>query len=233
MVTASERLEYALSGLDIADHWKKEGNILREESCVSDALMDYLAALVLDCDGIDDVRAAWSEDPRVSDTLLRHHRLLGEVVAKVDAGEVPNSVIAGNYPHLVFAHLAWALGEIEIGETYAKVASRDDVLDLSTPFWREYSRAVGCLVECQPYAMSDFKSKGQEKYWLSYLRLIECATNHNDLEPTISEINDTFARRNADKTITDDAYEVEGSGLQPVRWDFRRDGLLSYIDQKQ
>lgn len=165
--------------------------------------------------------------------FLRRQALLEQLIASVDAKKLPASILGGNYSNLVFAHLTWALGEFEIGEKFAAIAARPDVLELSTPFWRAYSRAVDSLIECRPHSVGDLAAEGQEQYWLAYLRLIESATNNQDMTAAIAEIDNSFAQRNMDMSIEVDAHEIEGSGGHPVRWDFRRDGLLNYIHSKR
>jgi len=231
VVIQEQRREYISSSLETAGNWRTKGDVGWEERCLSSALINYVAIAVLDCSNLEEAQS-WFAAEDFSQTLLRRQDLLDQLIADVNAGRIPASVLGGNYPYLVFAHVTWALGEFGIGEQFATIAARPDVLELSTPFWQEYSRAIGALIEGRPYTLGELATKGEEKYWRTYLKLIDRATNHQDISTAIAEIDDAFARRNSDKTIKDDAYEIEGSGGHPVRWDFRRDGLLNYIQSK-
>ncbi|QDU14180.1 hypothetical protein CA11_19840 [Gimesia maris] len=231
MVNQQKRYEFIEVYRQGAENWQSKGNLVRETQCLSSLLMNYLAIAVEKYDDNDEAKA-WLITQEALPTLERYAQAMQLLVAKVDSGEVPASTIAGNYPHLVFTHLAWALGEFALGERFSGIASRSDVLELSTPFWQEFSRAVDTLVSGHQYTVGNLAIKGQEKYWRTYLQLIEVATNGQELSTAIAEIDDAFARRNLDKTIKGDAHEIEGSGGHPVQWDFRRDGLLNYIQGK-
>ncbi len=213
-------------------NWREKGVLSREANSLSSLLLNYLAIAVDECSNIEEARA-WFASQDYASVLARYQDVLASLTARIDAGEVPSSTIAGNYRHLVFTHLTWALSDFGAGKHCARIAARSDVLELSTPFWCEYAMAIQKLIDGEPYKIGDIDVQGQEGYWLSYLRLIERATNNQETASAVAAINDAFARRNLDITIKDDAHEIEGSGGHPVRWDFRRDGLLSYIGSKE
>lgn len=232
MVNQQKRQEFIEVYRQGAENWRSKGNLIRETKSLSSLLMNYLAMAVVECGNSDEAKAWWSKHEAFP-VLERYAEAMHSLVGKVDAGEVPGSTIAGNYPHLVFTHLAWALGKFPLGEMLAGIASRSDVLELSTPFWQEYAQAIDALVTGHPYTAGDLAVEGQEEYWKSYLHIIEHATNNRDIATAIADSDEAFTRRNSDTTIKDDAHEIEGSGGHPVRWDFRRDGLLSFIQTKQ
>ncbi|PQO47228.1 hypothetical protein [Blastopirellula marina] len=232
MVDMAKRQEYVAIYQQGASAKRAQGDLLGEQRSLSSLWLNYLAMAVVECGDVDEAQSWWATN--VPGTLLeRFAEVTRECVAQVDAGVVPASTIAGNYPHLVLTHLAWALGNFSLGEQFAEIAVRPDVLPLSTPFWREYARAIAALIAGSPYAVATLKLKGLEKYWHAYLPLIDAATNAQDLEAPLFEIDESFRRRNADKRIKQDQYEIEGSGGRPARWDFRRDGLVRYLDARK
>lgn len=231
MADQQKRHEFIAIYRQGAKNWKSKGNLIRETKSLSSLLVNLLAIAAEEYSSVDEAKA-WLIEQDISSALSRYGEAIQMLVAKVDAGEVPASTITGNYQHLVFTHLTWALGEFDLGEQFANIASRSDVLELSTPFWQRYAQAVEALIEGRPYTLGDLTAESQEEYWRTYLQLIERATNSQDISHAVAEVNDAFARRNSDKTIKDDAHEIEGSGGHPVSWDFRRDGLLNYIQSK-
>ena len=86
------------------------------------------------------------------------------------------------------------------------------------------------LLRGQEFHARELKLGGLEKHWIAYVHLIEAACNGDSLDPPLAEIDTLFARRNKDKRIID-WYQIEGSGVQPVKWDFRRHSLLNYINR--
>lgn len=228
MIDQKKRQEYIEIYRQGAENWRNKGNLIRETKSLSSLWMNYLAVTVLECNNSQAAKEWWSKH-NAYPILERYAEAMCLLVVKVDSGEVPISTIAGNYPHLVFTHLAWALEEFNLGMTLANIASRPDVLELSTPFWQEYAHAINALIAGRPYSSIDMEVEGQEAYWEHYLHIIESATNQQDISIVIADANKAFIHRNSDTTIKDDAHEIEGSGEHPVLWDFRRDGLLSYI----
>jgi len=231
MATEEQRRECTSDSLQTAKNWRDKGNVAWEERSLSSVVMNFLAIAVETCGDISEANKWFAKESEFSTVLSRYAGVLSELVDQVDAARVPPSIIDGNYPHLAFAHLAWALGDFSLGELLTRIASRPDVMELSTPFWQEYAMAVMTLVSDRPYTQGRISAQGQEEYWLPYLHLIGQAANNDDTCPAIAEIDDAFAGRNSDKAIRDDAHEIDGSGLHPVRWGFRRDGSLNYIRQ--
>ena len=190
--------------------------------------MNYLSIAVEDY-GDADLARAWLLREGVPALLSRHLDATTRLTADVDAKKLPGSTLGGNYDHLVLSHLAWLLTARGQGESYVNIAIRPDVLEISTPFWSEYARGVGSLVHGQEYRMTELQPRGQETYWMAYLRLLQAAVSGSRLDDALAEVHKSFTMRNTDKSIKDDSYEIEGSGRHPVKWDFRRSGLLNYI----
>lgn len=229
MVDRAKRQEYVAIYEQGATAKRAQGDLLGEQRSLSSLWLNYLAMAVVECGDVDEAQTWWATNAPAT-LLARYAEVTQECVAQVDAGVAPASTIAGNYPHLVLTHLAWALGDFPLGEQFAEIAVRPDVLPLCTPFWREYAHAIAALIAGRSYSAAAIKLKGLEKYWHAYLPLIDAATNAQDLAAPLFEIDEAFRRRNADKRIQQDQYEIEGSGGHPARWDFRRDGLVRYLD---
>lgn len=219
--------DYIRSAIKNADAWHLKGEFARVASCLNGALMTATSVAVGE-HLVASNAVSWLREGGIDGILGRYLDVTKALASQVDSGRMPSSVIADSFGYLICAHLAWALDQVEQGETYVGLAGRRDVLKLTTPFWREYVRGMESLVRREPYEPQFVKCRGQEKYWTVYLNLMRCATQGAGLGEAIREVDAAFLRRNSDGRITDDSYETEGSGLHPVRWDYRRDSLLSY-----
>lgn len=226
-----DRYESIVSSLQIADDWQKKGQPMWVSNCLNTALTTYLSVSLIDhndpSSGIE-----WMKAEGVVEIVRRYQETLLEIIAQVESGRLPTSVIAGNYDALVFAHLAWCLGAIDLGEWFVEFSEREDVLELSTKFWREYARAIGALTRDGEYHLIKLSLRRQERYWVVYLRLIDALCSHQPLGEIVKEVENAFRKRNADKSIRDDAFQIEGSFSQPVNWDFRRHSLLEYAKNR-
>jgi len=229
----SNKDEFISIYLKSAENWQKKGNQPRLVDSLSSALLNYLSVAVCEYDNIESARV-WMGEQDVPLLLSRLWTETERLIADIDAERVPGSVLGGNYTHLTVVHLGWVLREFELGECFAKCAVRSGVMEMSTVFWQEYAKAMMALVEGVEYRIgTSLPTSGQEKYWLNYLHLIESATQRADMGIALSRIDDAFTVRNTDHSINDDYYEIEGSGDQPVHWDFRRDSLIEYIRFRQ
>lgn len=224
-------IEKRLNYIDIyrqgRDHWRAKGDRIREASSLEALLLNMLAIAVGKFPSAD-AASDWLGRQELKDHLLQHLDLLEGLVRDLQNDKISASSIGGNYSTLALSAFAWAIGEYEIGERYVRAMADARLLKLSTPFWREYQRAVESLMDNNPYSANELKTRGLETYWRAYLELIERLTDGQDTAHAISVVDEAFARRNADKRIRTDGDEIEGSGMQPVLWDFRRDGLLAY-----
>lgn len=223
-----EKIDAVHASIRTAEDWEKKGEMAWVLSCLSSVLTGYLSlAVVNESDSICGI--TWLKSQNVSLVLQKYFNSLCILDAQVASENVPISVIGGNYQLLVYSHLSWCIDEYDLGESFAKFAAREDIAELSTPFWREYSRGMRSLVGREPYRLTQLRTKGQEKYWISYLRLVESFCNHADVKDDVDRIHEQFKAKNCDKNIRDDFYEIEGSGLTPAQWDFRLQGLLNYL----
>lgn len=231
----SQKLEIIKRSLESARTWESKGtdswrNVAWSNKCITSALMNLLSIAVEEFSNQSDA-ASWLLENGTVPLLRRTHEQIKRLIAEVDAGRVPPSTYGGNYPYLVQAQLAWALGEISFGEHFIAIAERENGSEISTPFWSEYAKGMGSLVRKQEYRVPKMKPRGQEEYWVTYLYLIEAVLNGGSREEALQRIDDAFIARNSDKRIKDDGYEIEGSGTHPVKWDYRRDSLVTYITQ--
>jgi hypothetical protein len=222
------KLQAIRSSLQAAENWKRKGQSLWVGRCLSSALLNYLSVAVGDYSDAD-LAIKWLLQERIPTLLDNRLDETARLVAEVDAGKLPSSTISGNYEELVFAHLAWLFEAWDLGERHVQIAVRHDVRELSTPFWSEYSIAAESLVVRREYRVGELELRGQQKYWMPYLYLIEVACKGAPLDDALAGIDRSFAIRNTDNDFKDDHYEIEGSGRHPVKWDFRRWSLVNYV----
>jgi hypothetical protein len=224
-------IESVSASLRIADDWHRKGQPTWENNCLRSALMGYLSIALTETGR--ELGMQWLKEHHVVDVLRRHQITLQEIAREVEGGRLPGSVIGGNYHDLVYAHLAWCLEEYQLGEWYVAFSQRAEVAELSTKFWREYARAMRALVAREQYHPIELKLRGQERYWMAHLNLIQAASANQPLEAAKAELENTFTRRNTDRRIRDDSYQIEGSADHPVRWDFRSHSILKYVARKK
>jgi hypothetical protein len=232
----TQKLEVIKNSLETARTWEAKGtdswrNIAWSNKSISSALMNLLSIAVEQFSNQSGA-ATWLLEKGTVPLLQRTYEQLERLIAEVDAGRIPPSVYGGNYPHLVYAHLSWALQAFSLGEAFVAISERKDSVEISTPFWSEYAKAMGSLVRREAYSVRKMKLRGQEEYWITYLHLIEAVSSGASKQEALQRIEQAFIKRNSDTRIKDDGYEIEGSGIHPVRWDYRRDSLMAYIAQR-
>ena len=220
-------LEMIKETLVAADEWSRKGQLSWVERCLEEALDAYLQLAVHQFD--DMAAAAWLRANGVGELLERSQRTVAALSDEVKADRLPDSVLGGTYRHLLSWHVASCLGMFDLANWFIGLARRPGALETGTEFWHEYSRGLEALSRGESYSIKDLNLvRSMEKYWFPYLRLISAASRGESLAPALEAINGSFARRNVDKTLTDDTA-LDGSGHDPVRWDYRRDALLAYI----
>jgi len=228
-MTPIPTLESIHSYLCIADDWEKKGKHVRFSQSFSSALLDYLCIAV---NTMDDPAAsvAWLRQQGMGKMLARYWEAVQVTSREVDAKRLPGSVLVQSYD--VFAHLSWCLGDYAVGEKFVTILGHSEVVALSTQFWCEYGRGMRALVCGESYIPVELKLSGLEKHWMTYLKLIEAVCANQPLDPAMGEIDRMFHARNADKRIKQDRFQIEGNGEDPVRWDYRREGLVNYIKHR-
>ncbi|MBB6429534.1 hypothetical protein [Algisphaera agarilytica] len=220
------------SSIANADSWERKGQPGWVCKCLSSALMNYLSVAVDECSDFEAGRQ-WLLEQNVDGVLSRYLVALTSVLSGVENGGTPESVLGGNYHHLVFAHLAWAIDRFDAADKLIQVANRAGVREISTPFWCEYSAAMNKLAKSSPYSKSGpMQCKDLESYWAIYLDLIEKMSKSESTTEALAKLDESFKKRNADKSIKDDHYEIEGSGQHPVQWDFRKETLNAFAKRQ-
>jgi hypothetical protein len=153
--------------------------------------------------------------------------LYEEILSNIRAGKIPASVIGGNYGSSVLCHISWLLALWEEARAFVSISYTPEIRALGTPFWREYAGALQRLLDREEYTPpSGLRLRGLEVHWFAYLELISAITKGLDYTAVIAEARERFRKRNSDKRIRDDHFEIEGSGRAPVRWDFRLESIL-------
>lgn len=215
----------AEAALEAARSWDRKGDANWARRIYGSALLGFLRAAVREPDevsslallrrhGAGELLATWVERDRT-------------VVAAVESGLAP-SVLGGPYEPLVFHHVALLLGRADLAAAGAATACRRDVRRSGGAFWCEYARAVEALGTGTPYeARPPARLRGLETCWAPYLDLVADLTHGRAPDGSLARVDDAFRRRNADRRLSSDAHGIEGSGRDPVHWDFRRAALLA------
>lgn len=165
--------------------------------------------------------------PEVVDVITFAIRLNEGMLAEVRAGSTPASAMGGTYHFVVFGHLALLAGHLQLARRFVALSTTPEARKTGTKFWNGYAGTLAKLLGLgEPEDAVPEKLRGGEKHWVTYVRWMESATSGDDPAVVLQELAESFARRNRDKRVQDDAYGVEGSGLQPVSWDFRLESLL-------
>jgi hypothetical protein len=90
--------------------------------------------------------------------------------------------------------------------------------------WRDYSRGVAAVARARQFAPRQKKYNGYDRHWATYLQLMADICAGNDLSSSIALVDQSFAQRNSDKRLIGDG--LDGDGMFPVKWDFRKHSLL-------
>lgn len=210
--------------LDAAARWEAQGNAHQALLLYGDALKGSVSLAVTEHDELRSVRDACTQAD-VRSLLRRFVELTDALLERVRAGETPGAALGGNWSYLVFGQAAWLLGDIESGDRLVRIAAVPE-LPLSTKFWREYGRAMLALVGGQPYTPADLKLKGVEQHWAPYLALVADLSHQRDHSASLAAVRTAFAQRNRDKRLGHDSGWIDGTGVDPVRFDLRAASIL-------
>jgi hypothetical protein len=219
----------AESGLEIARSWENKRNLLWAARVYESAIGDLYAIAVGKYPDAESAKQYLTEQSIIP-LLLKLSSLQQSLLAEVEAGRVPADEFSGNYISLALSHLCCVVGDYALAWDYARRAFHPEILSTSTNFWHDYARGYRCLWEKLPYQKGTFPTlRHSESYWLPYMDLMEAASTGASLDAALAAIDDSFKKRNEDKRVKDDSYMLDGSPYFPVRWNFRRDGLLGLI----
>ena len=226
-----QKIESAAAAIKAAANWEKKGQLAWVVRCLSTPLMNYLSLAVERYDDLASMRS-WLQEQGVTDILAKYVHNLEMVASEVRSGKSPGAVLGGNYSHLVFAHMGSLLGVARQASFLGSVAVEEVVMEASTPFWNQYALTLDAWQRGSKPAPHLGAVGGIEKYWTAYVAFMTAAANGEPLTPHIADIDRQFRERNADISITDDSYEIEGSGRHRVKLDFRKEALLALYAAK-
>jgi hypothetical protein len=215
-------------GIKQARKWESKGETSWAYRNYASALLGQLSSAVTEhedaSEGIDYLTAAGAQG-----TLAKCRELSSQLFAALRDGRTSASTIGGNYQLLVLGHVSWLLGSDE--DHFVVCAAHKDIQAISTRFWREYCRAITCLVERQRYEPTPPpRLAGMERYWAVYLEVIKEITHDGGGYDSWPATDEAFVKRNRDRRCAnDDVYGVEGSAHLPARWDYRMESLARYV----
>lgn len=215
--------------LSNAMDWKQKDQTIWVVRCLSNAIVNRISFCLVNGGGRE-LTLKMLVDGGFLDELAWYCEELALVMTGIEAKKIPESAIGGNYVDLVFHHFARLLGRKTEEEFLLAVATCSHSLPISTKLWQEYAIGLQALTYGKQYTPKTIaKPKGQEKYWLPYLELEACVSNRTAFADAERLVDDAFMKRNLDMTITGDLYEIEGSGTLPIKWDYRKECILSYL----
>lgn len=134
----------------------------------------------------------------------------------------------GNYLVVAFSHFFAALEQHDRAAFFARIGA-ESVL-FTNPFWGEFGKMYGALLAGRTYSPHFGKLHFAHKYAMPYVDLMSAVMHGAPTDSATAEIDRQFVIRNADQRMSDvDAYMIEGSPESPVKFDFRKAGLLATI----
>ena len=217
------RLEGAYNTIATADKWSSEGNMWRAFTCYEGAIRDFMHLAFVEETTVEGVTRWLSDHP--IDYIAHRYMILNEEVLKLPKADWTHFFDAGPYLSLAFSHLFALLGQHDRALFMADVAIIPE-LD-ARPFWTEYAKTYWALLEGKEYQAKLGKLSRTESYWSVYIDLMQAAMRGEGIEAALAEVDRQFAKRNRDTRHIDDAYMLDGTGDFPVKFDFRKAGLLA------
>ena len=209
--------------LEATRKWRAESNVAAETRSLSNVVTAALRCAV------PNHAEPASGIAALNDLDCRGHlaRLLECNLRIWDALRTNGRPAAAVSHNITAAHVATLVGEHDLARDLIQPALDPTVLRHFplTPFWRGYATALNGFFTQSTFPLPDIKLKGFEKHWMPYVSLMAAIVNGVDTSDAIAAIDESFARRNRDKRLTD--WEmVDGDGNAPVQWDFRKATLL-------
>ncbi|QDH70171.1 hypothetical protein [Marilutibacter alkalisoli] len=194
--------------------------------------MNYLSISLAESENMESA-LTWMRTRDVPSILTSYVENLRATVSSVERGAAPAAILGGNYQYIVFAHLGSLMGELEHEAFLSSIAADERVLSASTPFWREYALTLSCLREGRAHDVKLEGLNALESSLATYIPLMQDGQAGRDMTSSLTEIDRAFRDRNQDPSVSDDSYEIEGSGSQSVKVDFRKAALLILIGRLQ
>ena len=219
------RLEAAYDLIEIASRKEKEGDLRRAHMAYEKILVHFMHLSFVECDDVEGVESWLSCHPLelVTDRFVT---ITEEVLSKPQL-EWGRFFQGGNYLLVAFSHFFELLGQHSRARFFAQTAAQPVLY--STVFWGEYAQTLWALTQRQSYTPILGNLKPVEQYWASYVRLMQAAVRSEDFDIAVKEVDRQFELRNRDIKLHEDAYMLDGTGEFPVKFDFRKAGVLAAI----
>ncbi len=222
------KLELAYKTLDIAENkWRIEGNLVREHHLYENAIRYFMHLAFTECDSLEDVKTWLADhDEALEKALSRYIAMSKDVFAGPDEDWLVYFE-SGNFLLLAYSHFCAMLGQHDRAHFFAEAAIKPGIGNL--PFWVEYAKLYWAMLKGHRYnAVFPTKLKDYV-YWMDHIDLMKAVQTGEDTSEILAKIDRSFLLRNRDKKEYD-AYMIEGDGVKPVKFDFRKAGLLASIE---
>lgn len=204
------------------------GDVKKADRLLMHFAMDLLSVAVMNHEEQEGRELLEDE---IAEILPQVATVFEDMLALVNSGDEPARWLTGRYNYLVVAHIAHLLGDMGSANRIAATGAQAPVR--GTPFWDLYARAYDSLIRKERVEYETPTVRGEEKYWLPYVELMRAASEGLDLRSFQQGVRDAFESRNANKRLAVDAHQIEGTGKQPARWDFRAAALAELIVHNQ
>jgi len=220
------RLEGAYSVLEIGKKKEAEGDLRRAHMAYETVIRDFMHLSFVECSGVVQLNTWLSNHP--FELAVEKFIAVTEQIVEKPREKWAVYFQSGNYLPIAFSHLFAALGQHERARFLGEVAAEPALF--ATTFWGEFGKMYRGLFVGTTYTPQYGKLNFLENYELAYVNLMSAVMRGESIEMPIAEIDRQFIARNADVRMNAaDAYMIEGSPEHPVRFDFRKAGLLATI----
>jgi hypothetical protein len=223
----SERI---VANLEDAHELEKENNIAGAHCGYRFAITESLSIGVTEYSTREEA-CKFFEQNRLVELLEKIVELNKLLLVEVAAGKYSTNIIGGTYDFIVFVQLCWLLRQHELSNVFLEFAALEGIRNGKSKFWAEFYRATCSLVKKEAYEPVNLSLRGLERHWRIYLFVISDITNKRDPGVSINEMRSSFEKKNKDKRLKDDTFEIEGTGWCPAKWDFRGESILLYASE--
>lgn len=202
---------------------RARGELLVESNYLQSVSMAMLAIAVSEYASFEESHAL-REELDFRESLRAALEATGRYAKSIGAGKNGGS---NTFYLCSLTHCCWLEGMTPEADEFVTIAN---AAGRGTPFWTEYARALDCLVRGRPYVPRELKLKGQEVYWATYLPWIASLAAGRDGREERQAVIVGFRKRQVDKRIRDDDTNTEGCFSHPVRWDYRLESIVKFMD---
>jgi hypothetical protein len=225
------KLENIVAHLEDAHELEKENHIAGAQDGYRCAITESLSSGVTEYSTREEA-CKFFEQNRLVELLEKVVELNKFLLVEVAAGRYSTTIIGGTYELILFVQFCWLLRRHELSNVFLEFAALEGIQKTQTKFWAEFYRAICSLIKNEAYEPVNLSLKGLERYWVTYLFVISDITNKRDPGVSINEMKRSFEKRNRDKRLKDDIYEIEGTAWCPAKWDFRGESILLYASEQ-